>query len=353
MTLTDQQIIARVIDGMKLSREQGCKLEIYNSPDQDGFANEFCFFPKPTVAEKLSAGDFHPILELFLKTFKKFDLSVDEIHALPAQYLQQYNIMDKHYGVLEGFARRPLKHLTDQIRHRFREAYNVEMNSVDVLGGFEFIDRYRDMSASALDVVWSNVEHERLASGCFCGKIKVGNEVTYVINGFTPRQLSTYTDNDIVIVVFKLSGNASWSYIRTNFLGKPDPAAAVPGSIRHELFANRNHFGLREVSLARNGAHLSAGPIEALIELKRCLSNFANNNLRPIEAFQFGRKLISNFSPEEIAVILDNVTVEYEANKCSLYDLTEGMDESKTIELLSDLRVQFKPFIKTKYVSRK
>jgi hypothetical protein len=162
----------------------------------------------------------------------------------------------------------------------------------------------------------------------------------FVINGFTPHQLSTYAGPHIAIVVFVLTGNASWREMRTHFIGKSDPKEAAPGSIRKELYENRTALGIRNLSLAANGAHLSAGPVEALVELRRFTSDFLYGKRRPIEDMQFGRKLALNFTREEIDRILENPAIEVNGLRRSIFDLTEEKDEQIAIELLSSLHEQ-------------
>jgi len=326
-----------IMDGMTRAKERGSKLRVYCADTPVELPNQLCLFLKPGAAETHPGANCEEILELVLTKIGTFKLHIDEVHVLPWQYLQQHRIMNQHYGVLDCLARNAAACMSDQMRRRFREVYGVESSDVDLLGGFEFVERFKDVSPVALDLIWSNVEHQRLASGCFCGRVKVGNEIVFVINGFTPRQLETYADPRVAIAVFVLTGRASWYDLRMYFVGKSNPREAAPGSIRNELFMNRIALGIRDLGIATNGAHLSAGPVEALAELRRFTSDFTSARRRPSTDLQFGRKLACRFTPEQIDSILLNPMIEVDGQKRSVFDLTEEMDEVMAVELLTSV----------------
>ena len=89
-----------------------------------------------------------------------------------------------------------------------------------------------------------------------------------LVNGFIPGQVSTYGQPGTVTVVLRLASDLSWSAARHRLLGATDPADAVSGSFRYELWARREEIGLPRVDFNWNGAHLSAGPLEAIYELQ-------------------------------------------------------------------------------------
>lgn len=328
----------RIDEAVARAKLDGHKALAYTHPTQAESANQWCCFLKPGVMETHPGEHFRRVVELVLDQVERFGLELNEVHVLPAAYLKRYRIMHQHYGVLASLACNALACMSDSMRCAFRQAYGVDAADVDVLGGFEFLERYGDVSPSALDLIWSNVEHCRLASGCFSGRIKVGNDTVFVINGFTPRQLATYTEPNIAIVVFMLSGDPTWAGMREDFIGRSDPALACPGSLRNALFVGRTALGIRDVSLATNGAHLSAGPVEALVELRRFTSDLTTGKRRPVTDLQFGRRLAQAFSPEGIESMLANPLVGMDGHKRSLFDLTEEMDEVTAIAFLKSVR---------------
>ena len=133
-----------------------------------------------------------------------------------------------------------------------------------------------------------------------------------------------------------ISGNMNWTDARNNFIGSTFPASAENGSIRKELLNNKPELGLTEVSQALNGVHLSAGPVEALIELCRYNSNYSNiEQIKQYTDFSFGKNLLKSFDKEKIEMILSNINISTNGKAISIFDLTEEKNSEEAIELLS------------------
>ena len=80
--------------------------------------------------------------------------------------------------------------------------------------------------------------------------------------------------------------------------------------------------------------HLSAGPVEGLIELIRYNSDFSKNETMDVSDFSFGKKLLSEFSGQTIRTILENPAVTYENNTVTIFDLTEEKNSEEAIRIL-------------------
>ena len=131
-----------------------------------------------------------------------------------------------------------------------------------------------------------------------------------------------------------LSNNLSWKDARDNFIGKTNPLDATIGSIRRTLYENKNILGLDEVSQGMNGVHLSAGPVEALIELKRFNSNFNDKKLiKDYSDFSYGTTLKENFNGS-FDEIVNNVNVIDNGKSTSIFDLTEEKDSEVALNIL-------------------
>jgi hypothetical protein len=102
------------------------------------------------------------------------------------------------------------------------------------------------------------------------------------------------------------------------------------------LLVNRQNFGLSEVSSSQNGFHLSAGPLEGLVELMRYGSDFSTGDIKRMEDFAFGRQLLEVFSADATAILCNNRIVKYKGNKISTFDLTEEKNSREVIEILKE-----------------
>ena len=130
----------------------------------------------------------------------------------------------------------------------------------------------------------------------------------------------------------------SWTDARNKLIGSTNPAKAETSSIRRNLLDNCETFGLAEVSQGVNGVHLSAGPVEGLVELVRYNSNFADTSaVKTIADFAFGKMLLNNFSEAQIATILANANINYEGKTISIFDLTEEKNSDEAIALLKQV----------------
>jgi len=242
-----------------------------------------------------------------------------------------------HYGLLSEVARRGKAAMTKAARSRFRELFGIEISETRVLGGFELLEEFSGMAAEALYDLWCRLPMHRLGSGQYCARLRLEGETVFVLNGFVPSQLQTYTDPNHALAVFTVNSDLSWTVARQKFLGGPDPTKAAPGSLRNELYVHCASLGLRDVSLGTNGAHCSAGPIEAVVELARLTSDYTLV-ARPITDFQFGRKLIARFPATTVEWVLGNPTVPFNEREVSLYELTEETNEAEALEVIGEAR---------------
>jgi len=97
---------------------------------------------------------------------------------------------------------------------------------------------------------------------------------------------------------------------------------------------NREKFGLHAVSSSWNGFHLSAGPVEGLVELMRYSSDYSAGNIRRYTDFNFGKMMAETFSPATIESILHNASIEAEGKMISVFDLTEEKNSREASEIL-------------------
>lgn len=334
MVATDS-LISLITDGVIKAQNQKISFEeIYNNPNTKVGKNEFLFFIKPEILIKSEKIDLEKILNLIETKIANFGLNIHNIKILTANYLENHNIIAQHYGVINKIASNALDNISESAKNKFKEITGKSVNDVKVLGGIEFIEKYPQFNAYTLDYLWQNLENIKLAGGTYFEPIKVDDETIYVINGFHPRQLKHFTETGRCIIVMTLSGDISWTEARNNFIGATNPINAHKGSLRREFLDNKEELGLSEVSQGVNGVHLSAGPVEALIELKRYNSNFSDNSkIKDFSDYLFGKKLQENFE-QQFDDIVNNINVSIDGKSISIFDLTEEKNSDEAVELL-------------------
>lgn len=296
--------------------------------------NEFLLFLKPEITLASETIRLEAVINLLLEQMDAFGFVIHDVRILAASYLEAFNLIDLHYGVISLVSNQGLNAMTEVAKERFKEIYGVDADSSNVLGGIEFLRKYPFFNFHSLDCMWQNSENKRLASGTYVEKLRIDQEEVYLLNAFHPKQLRHFTEPGRSIVLFNISCNRPWKEARELFAGATDPRKAAPGSLRRLLLERKDEFGIPEVSQSFNGIHLSAGPVEALIELHR----FDSDHSKPegeadYEDFSFGKELIRQFG-EIPAALLNNETLEVNGKSTTVYDLTENLDSDEAMKLL-------------------
>jgi hypothetical protein len=331
------QIIDQTLALIKIAKQKAiANRVIYEDKTDQNQPHEFLFFIKPEILQIEDMTRIGSILELLLRKISQFGLSIREIRLLGASYLEKYDIIAQHYGVINSLSRDPLKLFTNDVKSKFREVYGKDPEEVKVLGSLQFLQKYPAFTPDSLQKVWQQSQTAKLSGGNYCACIQVDGEDIYLINGFHPKQLLHFTQEDRMIIPMQLTGKLDWALARNEFIGKTNPADALPGSLRNELLVNRENLGLEEVSSSQNGFHLSAGPVEGLVELMRYGSDFSTGERKKPADFSFGKQLLKIFSEEETAVICSNRIVLYKGKWISTFDLTEEKNSGEAVELLRE-----------------
>jgi hypothetical protein len=336
--MTPAEIIQKIVDLIHIAHNDGIQHKIIFEHDHPPSRHEFLFFIKPEITLKDDVIQLEAILAMLLARFSQFDLGIRDIRILGAGYLEQFDIIARHYGVINALSRKPLQHISAEGKQKFQSLFGVGPDQVETLGSLEFLERFPAFTPVSLDELCQKNENVKLAGGTYCAVITVQGKKVYVINGFHPLQLLHFTEKGRSIIAFTLAGDLDWSIARNNFIGKTNPADANAGSLRNELLVNKKKYGLSSVSSSRNGFHLSAGPVEGLVELIRYCSDYSNQNIRNLNEYVFGRELNKIFPEHVITKICDNSLVFHNDKKISVFDLTEEKNSDQAIELLKESR---------------
>lgn len=332
-----ESLKASILENVKLAQKNNLDfVQLYNNDNKENLENQFIFFVKPEVTLEDNNIKFDKVLDLVFDKLSEFNLSVENVKVLGAKYLDKYSIISQHYGVINKLSNAPLEYMSEDAKNKLKEVANVsDLKDCNVMGAFEFLNKYPYFNADSLDVLWQNKETKKLAGGTYLENLKVDTDNVYLINGFHPRQITHFTKEGRSIVVFTVSGNLPWSDARGKFIGATNPQSAYELSLRRVLLDKQAEYGMPEVSQGLNGFHLSAGPVEGLIELIRYNSDFSDNSkVKSHKDFDFGKKLAATFSEETVQQILNNVNVDFEGKKLSVFDLTEEKSANEALELL-------------------
>lgn len=307
--------------------------EIYNDNSVSG-NNEFLFFVKPEITVNDPNIKLEAILDLILSKINSFNLDIKNIRVVNAKYLAKHGIIAKHYGVINKLSRNIKQAITEEGKENFKKIYDEAFDTAKIYGSLEFLEMFPEFSPTGLSFLWQNATTEKLAGGTYSQKLELDGKRVYLVNGFHPRQLDHFIAPGKAIITMTLVSNTSWDVARNDFIGKTNPQDAALGSIRRELLENKDEYGMQSVSSSWNGVHLSAGPIEGLVELLRYNSNYEKSDIRSALDYSFGQKIAQTFDEQKAENLLKNPDVSYEGKHISIFDLTEELNSNDCINLL-------------------
>eukprot|EP01125_Pyxidicula_operculata_P021411 TRINITY_DN8236_c0_g1_i1.p1 TRINITY_DN8236_c0_g1~~TRINITY_DN8236_c0_g1_i1.p1 ORF type:complete len:343 (+),score=97.46 TRINITY_DN8236_c0_g1_i1:24-1031(+) len=308
----------------------------YSAPAKSD-VNQFIFFLKPEVTDKGVHVD--KVLSLALKTLKDAGVEFGATRVLGGSYLDKHNIMVQHYGVIAKISKEGEKAISDSARENLQKNFKDLLDQgAEVLGGHEFLKKFDKFSPFSLLVLNDNVGTTRLAGGTYALKAKVMGKPHIILNPFHAYQVVPYTTPGNAIVVIEGRSTFAWEDLRTKLTGTTDPATAAPGSIRRALLDNKESLGLKDVDKGSNGIHLSAGPLEGMVELQRFFTDHDGGKAVAASETAFGAYLTSKgFSAEAVNKLIDNVDVDHNGKKVSVFDLTE----EKSFDVAGDILSKF------------
>jgi nucleoside diphosphate kinase len=327
-------VVTKIMQAVKKAHKNELMFEEIFSADIPAGKNEFLMFIKPEILLDTPNLKTEEMIGLVFDKIKEFGLQIHGIKAVGAKYLDKNDIIAQHYGVINKIANDAKGNLSQGAREKFKEFFAKDISEVKVLGGFEFLNEYNEFTPYTADILFQAKQSKKLAGGTYVEDIKMDDETVYLVNGFHPRQIYHFTQSGRGIIVLTLSGDTAWEKVRDDMIGNTFPDKAVPGSIRGSFLAKKDAFGLAEVSIGVNGIHLSAGPIEGLIELIRYNSDFSNGKIKTAKDYAFGKKLIDAFGEATTDRILSNPNVDVDGKSVSVFDLTELKNADEAIEIL-------------------
>lgn len=298
-------------------------------------SNHFVLFMKPELLAVDDDVNVEAALELVLSALKKHAVEIGAIRVLNGRYLARHRIMEEHYGVINRVSRLGDGALSQPTRKKLL----AECPGADsILGGHEFLQKFPDVSAFALNLIADTLGTKRIASGKYYSVIEAGGERIIVLNSFHPQQLLHYTRRGRTVVVFECATDTHWRVLRHEMTGTTDPKRAAEGSIRRTLLEKKDKLGLADVRTATNGVHCSAGPLEAMVEYSRFFSKHAGKNPIKLVDTPFGQLLKSRgLTSKDIASLAKNPMLDSAAGETYAFNATEDKDADESADLLAGM----------------
>lgn len=287
--------------------------------------NQLLAFFKPEVFLDKTPDQIEKIMKLVFEKLEKYEVTVDGTALFPGSAVGKFQIMDRHYGVINTLSKNASKILSSEEKELVFKTLGVTNKNTKILGGHEAFEIAGVKNTYDFDNYWLETKSEKVKSGFYVRTMKINGEETVVVDGFHPHQLAHYTETDRHLGVMLVSSNTPWAKLRDEMLGSTFPEKALPDSIRGSIFAKSNDFGFKKVGIENNIMHLSAGPTEALFEIDNFLhAPFAIDFLKG-EAKLAERLLSAGVSPENVRKVLTDK---------ELHNELEHIDTDEAVEII-------------------
>lgn len=297
--------------------------------------NELLFFLKPEVFVLDRVGT-EKTIALVLEKLSEFGAKIDGICALGGNFLKKNNIMSQHYGYINRISNSASRLVTAEERAKIEAAFGLLPGKYELLGGHEYLNRFRSYNPDSLDRMWFSVKSIKIRSGLYVRHVKEEGADIVLVNGFHPSQLAFYTDRSHRVVLLLLHSNTSWSKLRNEMVGETFPERALPGSIRETLYTNIKDYGFKEITVALNAVHLSAGPFEGMAEIANFFGKIMDLDMSKRPPLLLKRMRSAGIAYEDAIGTLRNPPIEYKGKGTDLFTATEDMDSDAAISVFKD-----------------
>jgi hypothetical protein len=327
-----------VADAVAQVRGEGgtTSLQSYK-PEESADFNELLVFLKPELTTKYP--DDPRTFLLCAEKFEDFACECVAAAVLSPAYLSQGHLIEAHYGLINAYSIGGLDALPAAGQQQAQALLKEEgLADTPILGAHQVLERYPEVTSQDL-LSWhdSAAETYRLASGAYSFLHEIDGKTVMIIDGFHPAQLAHFYGTRDPLVVFAVRSTTPWATLRTQMCGATNPAKAEEGSIRRILLERRSELALDQFDAMRNGIHVSAGPIEASVEIARYLAidgplKFTDTSFGAVLAEELGHR-------EAEALAANGAVVREDGSQALAFDATEHVDARDALELLRHARV--------------
>jgi hypothetical protein len=300
--------------------------------------NELLLFLKPELTHQYP--DDRRTFDLCIEKMHSFDCEVVAASVLGSKYLERHRLIEAHYGLINAYSTGGTDALPQDARRRAAEAIRATGHSdtTRVLGAHQVLQNFEQVTADDL-LSWHDSASEtvRLASGAYAFFHRISDEDVLIIDGFHPAQLLHFYGTQDPIVVLVVRSSARWEDLRVKMCGATNPAKALAGSIRQALLTQKDSLHLSHLDSMRNGIHVSAGPVEAAVEISRYLTNAELGAEVHFVDTSFGAILAHALSKDRTDAIARNDVVPIRgARPQAAFDATEHVDARLAVRLLTE-----------------
>jgi len=302
------------------------------------FKHQFLIFLKPEILSLREGVNIEAVLEFIFDHYQKWGIHVEGVRVLSGAYLHQHNIISKNYETLHKISHNGLDACSERVKFRLDEVFvDYNIPKTNILGGHQFLKINPAFSPESLNKTINSLKTYKLGSGAYAVKLEYKDALYILLNAFHPFQVNSLTKLGNTIIALECFSNYPWTLLRHDFVGTVYPEQSKRGSLRRELFEQKEFFNIKTIDISNNGVHISPGPIEASFQLINFFVEESNSSDFFLH-MTFFRKMNNNIRREIISILRNNpqVNKEGEPYKSSLFEWTEDMNSEEADKFLKE-----------------
>jgi len=323
--LSSDELFSRICDaGAAHDRHVLLKTFSYETRRQ----NQFLFFLKPEVLLLPEPEHRLEMVQAAFKLFDQYEVEIAGCMVISGSSLAKVGVMERHYGTINLLSRRASTELSDAEASAIRKLVDAPEDA-RIVGGHEYLDLE---GVTPLYETWQPQESIRVRSGFYVQGVQTGIGPMVLVNGFHPAHLANFLDVGHQMVLFLLNSDSPWSILRSHMLGDTFPERAYRGSLRGIFRDRAPRFGLGPIDTRMNCAHMSAGPFEALFEMKNFLASEVGIEFR-IDQANLVKLMTKRNLAQYADLVLQNPHAERSPDLGRLFNVSEGVDSISAINL--------------------
>ncbi|MFI7110334.1 hypothetical protein ACIBK9_28775 [Nonomuraea sp. NPDC050227] len=301
------------------------------TPPRERELNQFLVLLKP----ELTAPGGTPAtaaLARVLGLLAEHRVQVGAVRVVSSGYLSTYRVVEHQYRMLNEVSRGGLPATSAAARDKLAVAYPyAAADARRVLGGHQFLQQCPEVSAFALDLLTRNVSVTKLGAGTYAIEILFDGERLVLLNPFHPQQLAHFTRPGQSIVLLECTSARPLRDLRREVIGATDPHDAVPGSIKRILLDEQDRLGLSGICTRQNAIHMSPGPVEGMVGLRRFFST--PDAEIAVGDTAFGAALLTKgHDAGAVAALSADPEVHLDGRVGPLFEVTEDMNWDEALE---------------------
>ena len=302
---------------------------------EDPSGNEFVIFSKPELG-RLDDERLATVWDLFAGAFTDYGVRVHRVKIMTGPELEAAGAMQQHYGVINQISREGRPALTEAAEQALQHSYGDALDGSEVIGGHQFLDRYPEVSAYALAMLFANADVQRLGPGTYAARLRMDADQVVVLNGFHPRQLGFFTaaDADVRLPARQQRHRLGGAAVGADRRDRPGQGGGGldPGTAQGRPRGVRAEHGQLELQRGAHVRRTAGGPRRAGPVLRR--------GARTAGLDLCGGPADAGLTDDDLPGLVANPVITAGGERGTAFDLTEGLNAEPAAKLLAEARAQ-------------